>query len=653
MAGPFVISMKLVGDATSGVAAVEQQRVSLEKLGATALGVQGNTANIAAQFQDIFVTAGMGMSPLQIALQQGTQLSAVLGNRGLGGTVSALGAAFASVLSPVSLVTIAVVALGAFGIQALAGLMSGTDKASEALERHEGWLDTVLVGYDDIREAAKKAADEALRLPSGSAALEIADDVEAAQAALDAQLQLIQGFDRIIDLQQDAYPRLGEEFGQLQDLLDRLAAGTLTVGEMDTALRSVKFSDSADDKVRAFVDDLLAAVEAASKLEANLKSAAAAAEGFSIDALIGGTFSQLNGASDAIEKLRGMTPDLRSAAERAQAIYDANSGSDVTGDLKRQLDYTLAQIAEAERRQEAQRTSRSGDKSSERWDASQEGLQQRIEQTRLETALLGQSTFEIERQRTALDLLNQAKQAGIPITDTVMAQIGEMSSEYATAQVELEQATEAQRRFNEELDFYKGTFNSFFGDLKSGLQDGLSMWDAFANAGANALDRIADRALGMAADGIFDMIFGAVMGGLTGGFGSLGNGIGSGATWGGLQNFLASANGNVFQSAGLSAYSNSIVERPTVFPFARGIGLMGEAGPEAIMPLKRTSSGALGVQVAGGDRSGGGVVFQLIDQRSRGTVKREEATGPNGERIIRAIIRDEVRQASRRGAAGF
>ena len=37
-----------------------------------------NTGNIAAQFQDIGVTAAMGMNPLQIALQQGTQLSAIL-----------------------------------------------------------------------------------------------------------------------------------------------------------------------------------------------------------------------------------------------------------------------------------------------------------------------------------------------------------------------------------------------------------------------------------------------------------------------------------------------------------------------------------------------------------------------------------------------
>lgn len=43
-----------------------------------------------------------------------------------------------------------------------------------------------------------------------------------------------------------------------------------------------------------------------------------------------------------------------------------------------------------------------------------------------------------------------------------------------------------------------------------------------------------------------------------------------------------------------------IVTRPTLFPMARGMGLMGEAGPEAVMPLKRGADGSLGVTAEGG-----------------------------------------------------
>jgi phage-related minor tail protein len=42
------------------------------------------------------------------------------------------------------------------------------------------------------------------------------------------------------------------------------------------------------------------------------------------------------------------------------------------------------------------------------------------------------------------------------------------------------------------------------------------------------------------------------------------------------------------------------VTSPTLFPLAKGTGLMGEAGPEAIMPLGRGAGGRLGVSADGG-----------------------------------------------------
>lgn len=76
-----------------------------------------NVANLAAQFQDIGVSAAMSMNPLQIALQQGTQIGAVLGPMGAAGAVKSLGSAFLSIISPVSLVTIGLVAAVAAGLQ--------------------------------------------------------------------------------------------------------------------------------------------------------------------------------------------------------------------------------------------------------------------------------------------------------------------------------------------------------------------------------------------------------------------------------------------------------------------------------------------------------------------------------------------------------
>jgi lambda family phage tail tape measure protein len=61
------------------------------------------------------------------------------------------------------------------------------------------------------------------------------------------------------------------------------------------------------------------------------------------------------------------------------------------------------------------------------------------------------------------------------------------------------------------------------------------------------------------------------------------------------------ANGGVFQGGQVTAFANGgVVGGPTLFPMANGIGLMGEAGPEAIMPLKRGRDGKLGVAAEGG-----------------------------------------------------
>ena len=46
--------------------------------------------------------------------------------------------------------------------------------------------------------------------------------------------------------------------------------------------------------------------------------------------------------------------------------------------------------------------------------------------------------------------------------------------------------------------------------------------------------------------------------------------------------------------------SGGVVSTPTHFPMRNATGLMGEAGPEAIMPLKRGADGRLGVAAQGG-----------------------------------------------------
>ena len=81
---------------------------------------------------------------------------------------------------------------------------------------------------------------------------------------------------------------------------------------------------------------------------------------------------------------------------------------------------------------------------------------------------------------------------------------------------------------------------------------------------------------------------------------------------------IPSENGNVFSNGNLVPYADGgIVGAPTTFPMNDGrTGLMGEAGPEAIMPLKRGKNGKLGVQAEGG--SGDVIIHQNFNFTANG-----------------------------------
>jgi len=92
--------------------------------------------------------------------------------------------------------------------------------------------------------------------------------------------------------------------------------------------------------------------------------------------------------------------------------------------------------------------------------------------------------------------------------------------------------------------------------------------------------------------------------GLSGG----GGGGGGGDSFAGVPNnildsVLSNAKGNVFAKNKIVPYAmGGIVNKPTLFPIANGAGLMGEAGPEAILPLRRGPDGRLGVENTGASR---------------------------------------------------
>ncbi|HBS8409116.1 phage tail tape measure protein [Klebsiella pneumoniae] len=93
--------------------------------------------------------------------------------------------------------------------------------------------------------------------------------------------------------------------------------------------------------------------------------------------------------------------------------------------------------------------------------------------------------------------------------------------------------------------------------------------------------------------GGFGGIFGSIFGGASGAASS-GTAIQSAGA-----NFSFNALGGVYDSPSLSAYSGGVYNTPQYFAFAKGAGVFGEAGPEAIMPLTRGADGSLGVKAVG------------------------------------------------------
>lgn len=113
------------------------------------------------------------------------------------------------------------------------------------------------------------------------------------------------------------------------------------------------------------------------------------------------------------------------------------------------------------------------------------------------------------------------------------------------------------------------------------------------------------------------------------------------------------AKGGVYESADLSKFSNSIVNSPTMFAFAKGAGLMGEAGPEAIMPLTRAADGSLGVRALdSGQGQGGGLSVSIGDINFNSQTQQPASQGiasAAGRQLTDAILRTVNDEVSRPG----
>lgn len=153
-------------------------------------------------------------------------------------------------------------------------------------------------------------------------------------------------------------------------------------------------------------------------------------------------------------------------------------------------------------------------------------------------------------------------------------------------------AREAERAAERTLDYWKGVGRGFVNDLRQGLEEGKGLWRSLGDAAVGSLQRIADKALEMASDNLITGLLGNLFGG------SFLSPRASGAISTGFAGLFA--NGAAFQAGNVIPFANGgVVSQPTTFPMTGGrTGLMGEAGPEAVMPLRRGPNGRLGVEAS-------------------------------------------------------
>ncbi|GGX63308.1 hypothetical protein GCM10007385_35550 [Tateyamaria omphalii] len=199
---------------------------AVEQFGQRAKVSSFNTANLAAQGNDVIVMALAMQNPLQLALQQGTQVSQVLNTMGSrGDIIRNLGAAFTSMINPVSLATIGIIAGGAalvqWGISAAGAGRDAKDfedTIEDTSEAVEGYID-LLRSQDDAFDLGFGRFQDDLKRTSQAykdlLAIAKVDAINSVAAATTALSESVTGF-RLFSgdsMLQGAIPNAGDLLG--------------------------------------------------------------------------------------------------------------------------------------------------------------------------------------------------------------------------------------------------------------------------------------------------------------------------------------------------------------------------------------------------------------------------------------------------------
>lgn len=260
---------------------------------------------------------------------------------------------------------------------------------------------------------------------------------------------------------------------------------------------------------------------------------------------------------------------------------------------------------------------------------------------------------KIEAQQGAARTIRELEE-GKDIFDDNRTALEAYNHELAELQRLLDRGSVSQETFNrqqtvltEELinsDPALSTIRDGMHSFSDSLVTAASAGESFADSMKSTFKSLVDDIIKQLGRVLIDKAFNALIGGSIGGGGSGGGGFLSGIFGslfggGGGASSIASlgitagtpfAKGAAFNSGKVTRFaSGGIVSGPTLFPMANGAGLMGEAGPEAVLPLSRGKDGKLGV------KGGGGGTTIIMDLR-----------GSNGEASIEAAVERGIRRAA-------
>lgn len=518
-----------------------------------------NTANIAAQFQDIGVTAAMGMNPLLIALQQGTQLSAVLNS--MEKPIQGLADAFKQIINPTSLWTIALTALAVVGLQMVDWIgvaqssLNGLASAMDFVASHSDSFGAVLTGLVGVIGVIKFES-----IKTGlSSVISVASKVFTTFTS---------------------WSKLVKVFNNIKKSIVELKVVTWALANPVKAVTAVILAG-----VTAW-----AAFSEAGRIALNRTIGYTLAAAYSIGGAMEAGFKSIyKGFDEAFGELSDKMKEI--AGKDYIAAVDDIIGSVVSAASAKFEEWSNS----------LNKIDKKTKKVIEAWKKLQSQIGQDIASAKLDQNLIGVDTYTSEYMKTRADLMNQATNAGIPLTPEKIASIDQAADSLARTKAETEKLTDS-------FNFAKDATNSFFSDMREGLREGQSLWESFGNAVTNVLDKILDKIMNIGVDYLFDALGGmGTKGGKTSfSWGNIASSIGG--FFGGSTSASTPA-----PAAKGGAFTNGVYSSPTLFKFANGgqFGVMGEAGPEAVMPLRRGSDGSLGVDAEG--IGGNNVVVNVIN----------------------------------------